>query len=244
MVQQQMNDRSALGGKTPVIGAVFDLDGTLVDSAGAIAAAVNDIMAGLGVAPYELSEVAAFIGDGPDTVLRRALDRRGLAATEDVSIRFARLYEDCSVAHSELFPGIPGVLEDLRRRGYRLGLCTNKPAAATGRLLRRLEIDWMFAAVCCSDECSHRKPHPAHLLETLDRFPRSPDSAVMIGDHRNDILAANACGVPAVLAEWAASGATTDIGPDGCVVASRTSRPQDLPEILDRITGREGNFRC
>ncbi|TYC61798.1 HAD-IIIA family hydrolase [Rhodobacterales bacterium] len=234
-----MTDRPAVFGDTHLKAAVFDLDGTLVDSAGAITTAVNEIMAAVGASPYEVKQVATFIGDGPDTVLKRAMARRGLEVSEQDSRRFSKLYQDCSVSQSEIYPDILAALDELRIRGYRLAVCTNKPGQATRSLLGRLQIDWMFDAVCCSDECTHRKPHPAHLFETLQRLPARPCGAVMIGDHRNDILAANACGLPAVLAQWGET--VPEAAPDlaGCEVACRTREPRELPDILDRLLGRE-----
>ncbi|MEQ8784578.1 MAG: HAD-IA family hydrolase [Roseibium album] len=234
-----MTDHISIKDRSMVRGVVFDLDGTLVDSAGTITTAVNAIISGRKVPPYNVSDVAAFIGDGPDWVLRRALNGRGLHVTQEDTLKFARLYEECSVAESVLFPGIESVLEELLLLGNRLAVCTNKPAAATRRLLHRLNIDRMFSAVCCGDECNHRKPHPTHLQETLRRIDPLPATAVMIGDHRNDMLAANGCGLPGIFAEWGARLPDNDSNLNGCVVAGRVRQPQDIPAILNCISESE-----
>lgn len=220
---------------------VFDLDGTLVDSAAAIADAVNDIIESHGARCYSVSDVSAFIGDGPERVLERALDGRELPRMPDDAVRFAKLYEDYSVSGSRLFPGMEDALNELRRQGYRLAVCTNKPAAATRRLLCRLRIDQLFDAVCCGDECRNRKPHPDHLLETLRRIAPLPEAVVMIGDHRNDMLAANACALPGIFAEWGVTepASAPDRNPvdrlRGCRVVARASRPEDLPATLKKL---------
>lgn len=234
-----MTDHISTEDKTRLRGVVFDLDGTLVDSAGAIATAVNAIISGHRVPLYNVSEVAAFIGDGPDWVLRRALNGRGLLVTQEDTLKFAKFYEECSVADSTLFPGIEDVLEELLILGNRVAVCTNKPVTATRRLLHRLNIDKMFSAVCCGDDCSYRKPHPTHLLETLRRIDPLPTAAVMIGDHRNDMLAASGCGLPGIFAEWRAGLSDKDSNLNGCVVAGRARQPQDIPAILDQITEHE-----
>ncbi|QFT33952.1 Phosphoglycolate phosphatase [Labrenzia sp. THAF82] len=220
---------------------VFDLDGTLVDSAAAITDAVNHIIESHGARCYSVSDVSAFIGDGPERVLERALDGRDLPRMPDDTVRFSKLYQECSVSGSRFFPGIEDALNELRHKGYRLAICTNKPVVATQRLLSRLQIEQLFDAVCCGDECRNRKPHPDHLLETMRRIAPLPKAVVMIGDYRNDLLAANACALPGIFAEWGVTEPTT--APDrnlvdrlhGCRVDARASRPEDLPATLEKL---------
>jgi phosphoglycolate phosphatase len=182
--------------------AVFDLDGTLVDSAPDIHAALDRLMTARGVAPFTRAEVVGMIGDGVRVLVERALAARGLAFDEATLAAFTADYTARAAERTAPFPGIPEALAALEAAGWALAVCTNKPAAATAALLAALGLAGRFAAVGGGDSFPVRKPDPGHLLGTLRAAGGTPGRAVMIGDHRNDVAAASGAGLPCLFAGW------------------------------------------
>lgn len=182
--------------------ALFDLDGTLVDSVPDIHAALDRMMARLGRPGFARAEVTAMIGDGVRVLVERALAARGLGFDQAVLEGFSADYTARAAEETALFAGIPEVLAGLEEAGWRMAICTNKPARATAALLGALGIGGRFAAVGGGDSFPVRKPDPGHLLATLRAAGGEVSRAVMVGDHRNDVLAARGAGVPCLFAGW------------------------------------------
>ena len=182
--------------------AVFDLDGTLVDSAPDIHAALDRLMAAEGRLPFSRAEVIAMIGDGVRVLVQRASAARDLPFSEDLLAAFTADYTARAAEATTLFPGIPEALDALAAEGWSIAVCTNKPAAATAALLSALGLAGRFAAVGGGDSFPVRKPDPGHLLGTLQAAGGDPRQAVMIGDHRNDVRAAQGAGLPCLFAGW------------------------------------------
>lgn len=205
---------------------VFDLDGTLLDSAPDIHAAVNRVIGRRGLAPYSLDEVKAMIGDGVKVLTERFLAGRGQAYDQachdelvaDEDIRSARL--------TAPFEGIAEVLTVLEAGGWRLAVCTNKPEGPARELLASLGLGGRFAAIGGGDSFPVRKPHPDHLRATLAAAGGVPETAVMVGDHRNDVMAAAGAGIPCIFVAWGYGPAAMA---DGAPIAAR---PADLPGLV------------
>lgn len=211
--------------------AVFDLDGTLVHSAPDIHAAVNRMVIRRGLPPYALREVVAMIGDGTRVLVTRALAGRGLPFEEAAH---DELIADPDISNARLtapFDGIPEALDAIEAAGWRLAVCTNKPEAAARGLLESLGLGGRFAAIGGGDSFPVRKPDPEHLRATLAAADGVPETAVMIGDHRNDVQAAAGCGVPCIFVAWG-------YGPramaDGVTIAEQ---PADLPGLIATLRG-------
>jgi phosphoglycolate phosphatase len=206
--------------------AVFDLDGTLVDSAADIHAALDRLMAARGLPGFARPEVIGMIGDGVRVLVTRALAARGQPFEEAALSAFMTDYEAEAAVLTRPFEGIPAVLDSLAADGWRLAVCTNKPEAAARRLLDALGLTPRFAALGGGDSFPVRKPDPGHLRATLAAAGAAPDRAVMIGDHHNDVRAATGCGVPCIFAGWG-------YGPvhmaEGAPVAEA---PSDLPALM------------
>jgi phosphoglycolate phosphatase len=174
---------------------VFDLDGTLIDSAPDLKFALNRLLVSEGRRELSLPEVIGMIGDGVPTLVER-----GYQATGDVPpanelankvTMFGRDYEINATAHTTLFPGARQALERLQDQGVLLGLCTNKPEQATHEILNTFEIADRFAAIAGGDSLGGiRKPDPRHLMLVLDKMGVQAERAVMVGDSGNDILVA------------------------------------------------------
>jgi phosphoglycolate phosphatase len=185
---------------------VFDLDGTLVDTAPDLHGALCHVLEQAGRATVTLNDVRAMVGDGA-----RALIERGFAATgaplsgaafEDAVRLFLDHYGDNVARMSRTFEGVEQVLAGLRQAGAALGVCTNKPQALTEALLAELALDEHFGAVVGGDALPVRKPDPAHLTATLAAMKRPGAPAVMVGDSRNDVAAARGAGLPVILVSF------------------------------------------
>ncbi|MFO7482042.1 phosphoglycolate phosphatase [Oceanibaculum nanhaiense] len=178
----------------------FDLDGTLIDSAPDLCAALNRLLTELDRPPVTLAQVKGFIGDGVRLLVGRALTATGDEAPEDETARhvarFLDIYEAIPATPAQLYPGVDETLARLKADGFRLGLCTNKPQQATDILLPQLGLGGVFDCVVGGDALPVRKPDAGHLQAVLDRLGGIRADSAMIGDNENDAAVAAGCGVP------------------------------------------------
>lgn len=208
---------------------VFDLDGTLVDSAPDIGTAVNALFAELGLPPVELALIRRMIGDGTPVLLERALRHVGSADNAaDLMPRFMRHYGENAVRLSTLYPHVAETLDALRTAGCRLGVCTNKPIGPTRTVLAAFGLDRLIEAVVGGDSMKQRKPQPEPLLEVIRALGGAPDRAVLIGDSAVDLACAEAAGVPAIIVP-SGYGMTP---PQGGIMAGKFA---DLPVVIGRL---------
>ena len=178
---------------------IFDLDGTLVDSAADIAFAANAALAGEGLKPVTSEEAARLVGDGARKAVERAFALRGGPVDEETLDRGERAFTGAYVDPGQpvlgrLYPGVAETLARLAAAGLRLGVCTNKPQAAADRTLSALGVRERFRVLVGGDCTPFRKPDPRHLLACLEPLGSLPASAAMVGDSTNDEEAARAAG--------------------------------------------------
>jgi phosphoglycolate phosphatase len=214
--------------------AVFDLDGTLVDSAPDLHAALDRLMLARGLPGFTRSEVIAMVGDGARVLVERALAARGQPFDPAALDAFLGDYTANAAVETRPFPGIPEALATLRDEGWRLAVCTNKPVEAARELLSALGLMAWLDALGGGDSFPVRKPDPGHLLATIGMAGGVPGESVMIGDHRNDVAAARGAGVPCVFVGW---GYGTLAMAEGAPIAAR---PGDLPLELGAAIERIG----
>ena len=181
---------------------VLDLDGTLVDTLPDLSASLNRLMAAHRLQEFPESEIAGFVGDGAGVLVRRAMAARSRNAETSDLDAFLADYSAHAADRSVLFPGVADTLEQARLQGWQMAVCTNKPEAPARFLLGALGIAQFFAAIGGGDSFPSRKPDPAHLLATIAAAAGEPGASVMVGDHRNDVLAATGAAVPAIFAGW------------------------------------------
>lgn len=181
---------------------VFDLDGTLVDSAPDIRLALNAAFAPLGVPPFEVEVVKGFIGGGARAAIARAGAMAGLplgeAETAAVLERFYPAYAEASAAGRGLFPGAIELLERLKMQGLPLGLCTNKAQPITDIALDALGIAGYFTTVVGARDDLPKKPDPAMLRKAIEGLGAEPTDVLVVGDSGADIGAAKAAGCRSV----------------------------------------------
>jgi phosphoglycolate phosphatase len=181
---------------------VFDLDGTLVDTAPDLINALNFVLDGEGLPPVPLAAARNMIGAGARKLIERGLEVEGRTVTVGGLDRMMRGFIDYYAEHiadeSRPFEGLEAALDDLESRGYRFAVCTNKLEWLSKLLLDRLGITRRFAAICGADTFGVAKPDPAILHQTIARAGGQSPASVMVGDSGTDIGAARRAGIPVV----------------------------------------------
>jgi phosphoglycolate phosphatase len=222
---------------------VFDLDGTLVDSAPDLVATLNVIFSRIGLAPVPYDAARNMVGGGARAMITRGLAAEGQTLGPPEVDRLVRDFIDYYAAHiadhSRPFPGLDAALDELAARGCRFAVCTNKLEWLAVRLLDAFALSKRFVAVCGADTFGLRKPDPELLRRTLARFGGSPDGAIMVGDSLNDIATARAAAIPVVAVDYGYT--ETPVGELGAdrVISSLT----ELPPVVFGLLGRPINAR-
>ena len=181
---------------------VFDLDGTLVDTAPDLAAATNHALACAGLEPMSVEELRPFIGHGSRVMLDAGLRHHGMSLNDPelngLHERFFAFYADHVAVSSQPYAGVRELLEALHRAGARLAVCTNKYEHLSRALLRQLRLEPMFGAIAGRDTFAMCKPDPGHLTGAIERAGGRIERAVMVGDSEVDIATAKAANVPCI----------------------------------------------
>ena len=217
---------------------VFDLDGTLVDTAPDLAAATNHALGLAGLAPIPVAQLHPFIGHGSKAMIDAGLRFHGQTIGESELTRlhdqFLVFYADNVAVASRPFEGILEVLDELAAAGARLAVCTNKVEHLSKALLRTLGLDWRFAEIAGRDTFDVFKPAPGHLIRTVEMAGGRADRAVMVGDSEVDIATAAAANIPSIAVTF---GYTTrpvrELGPGAVIDHYREFMPA-LAKVLPK----------
>jgi len=214
---------------------IFDLDGTLVDTAPDLTRSLNKVLADIGRPAVAEDTVRHLIGLGARKLIERGLDATGGAAggagLDDLLARFLSHYRAHIADYSQPFPGAVKMLNDLRRQGMGLAICTNKSEALARRLLEALDLLDYFPTVIGGDSLARKKPDPAPLLAAITGLGASPCRAVMVGDSETDVRAARAARVPVI----AVSFGYTRTAPAALGADAVIDRLEALPKALTRL---------
>lgn len=219
----------------PVWGGVravlFDLDGTLLDSAPDLGAAANVLRRRAGLEDLPLSAYRPYVGTGARGMLRIALGMQPDAADFDVQREaFFQAYEAALLQHSMLFAGVQLLLEQLEQQGLRWGIVTNKSERFAKPIAQQQATLARAGALVCGDTTAHAKPHPAPLLYACEQLGVAPQQAIYVGDDERDIQAAHAAGMRGVAADYGYLGgveSTDDWNPDAAI-----KKPLELLDLL------------
>jgi len=210
---------------------LFDLDGTLLDSAPDLAAALNEQLQKHQRPPVPYRLLRPHASSGARGMLRGGFDV-GPESPEyhALKLEFLEIYERNLLAHTQFFPRVPDLLLNIERTGRRWGIVTNKAEHLTRPLLKHFELSERSACVVCGDTTPYSKPHPAPLLEAARRMSVAPIECLYVGDDERDITAARAAGMHSVAARYGYVGATTvpeHWGADGII-----DSPMELLKLL------------
>jgi phosphoglycolate phosphatase len=182
---------------------VFDLDGTLIDTAPDLTNALNHALARADQAPVSAATVRSLVGQGARVMIEEGLRQAGVVADLDALLGdFLIHYEANIAAESRPFPGAVAALDRLAAEGARLAVCTNKRESLSRRLLQELELERYFGAIAGRNTFPVAKPDPGHLTGTIGLAGGDPTRAVMIGDSGIDLMAAKAASVPMVMVSF------------------------------------------
>lgn len=215
--------------------AIWDLDGTLIDSAPDLANILNQLLLQDGIPPLCTKSVVGMVGAGARKLVERGYRAAGSPLAErNLDSRFehfVRLYSETPVDTTRLYPGVRDCLQHLRDEGIRQAVCTNKPHAITADILDRLGVSSYFKTVIGGDSVATRKPDPAPVLACLERLGCPAGDAVMIGDSDADVGAASAAGVRCLFVTYGYCDVPlATLRPDAAC-----DRPTDIPDALRRL---------
>jgi len=192
---------------TPFTGlraAIVDLDGTMIDTIGDFAVALNAVLADLSLPRIERAFIERTVGKGSEHLIRSTLAEVGAdpALYASAWALYQRHYEVVNGEYSAVFPRVLEGLEWLATSGFKLACLTNKPTAFAVPLLRKKGLDGFFAAVFGGDAFERKKPDPLPLIRTCETLGFAPCQTLMVGDSSNDARAARAAGCPVVLVSY------------------------------------------
>jgi len=189
---------------------IFDLDGTLVDSAPDIATAVNRMRSELGYSEKTLEQVKQWVGNGSAMLVKRAVGEALQLAPEAVPAAlfqqahelFFKHYRQCNGDRSQLYKGVLPTLEYFQQQGIQQAICTNKPTEFTHALLKKMSIDHFFNCVVSGDTLPVKKPDPAPLLLCAEQCHVTAEQCLMVGDSMTDVKAAGNAGMKVVCVSY------------------------------------------
>ena len=220
-------------------GAIFDLDGTLADTAADLLNAANAVLRPRGLPELRLDRDKAYAGRGGRSMIRRSLEIAGqdpdsqtnLRQTSEIYPELLEAYSGALAVETKLFPGVEACLDQLESDGWALGVCTNKPEAMARDVLMALGVLHRFGALLGADTLPVRKPDPKHVLETAVRCGAAVRRSVMIGDTSTDLNAARAALIPCVLTRFGfAAEPIEQLNPDAIIDSY-----DELPRALNRL---------
>jgi phosphoglycolate phosphatase len=218
---------------------VWDLDGTLVDSAPDLTSALNTILDKRGFAGHSLATVRTMIGNGVPKLVERGFNAIGVrlepTQLDELVTMFVKEYRACATDRTRPYPNVVETLVNVRELDIPMGVCTNKPEALSRQILDGLGLSGYFQSVIGGDTTSKRKPDPLPLLTCIQELDSKPGTSLMIGDSIHDVHAAHAAGVFVGVVPWGyRSTPVEDMGAD-FIIKDLTS----LPSLLIPTVGKK-----
>jgi len=220
---------------------VWDLDGTLVDSAPDLAFALNTVLDKRGFFTHSVDTVRTMIGNGVPKLVERGFNAVGVRPDpeqlDELIAVFVKEYKACATDNTRPYPGVVEALQEIQSMNIPMGVCTNKPEAFTKQILEGLGLSGYFSSVVGGDSTSARKPDPEPVLACLRGLVAEPASSLMIGDSVHDVHAAHSAGVMIGVVPWGyRSAPVEDLGADFVVrdLAVLTGLIRDAGEALQQ----------
>lgn len=215
---------------------IFDLDGTLIDSAQDVRYALNKVLMANECQKINAQDIYGYLKNGVHWLIQTAFLKSNKKINNKEIKKFANLYlahyQKESIKRTILYPGVIDVLSSFKKQGIKLGVCTNKPSVMTNLVLEQLNLFYFFDAIVAAEDTALLKPHPEHIYETMIKMNIQLDTpVVMVGDSDSDIIAArNAC-IPVIAAKYGYSGTAIEkLKPDACI-----DEFFELPETLKNV---------
>ena len=211
---------------------VFDLDGTLVNTAPDLHNTLNHVLQSEGLAPVNLSEISGMIGHGSKAMITKGMQSQGISPEPDQLERLFRQflahYADNIAVYSHPFDSVVSTLDWITDEGGRLAVCTNKTQALSDTLLQALDLHHHFVSIVGADSVAQRKPHGGHIHHTVALAGGDINRSIMIGDSRTDERAARNAGLPFIFVPFGYEAETAEqIAADAVA-----NHYDDLPAIV------------
>lgn len=224
------------GEKPPLV--IFDLDGTLADTAGDLMGALNAVLVSDGIAPLPVDQARSLLGAGGRALIQRGYTVSGRSLDgerlEALFVHFLAHYESHIADHTVLFPGVIEAMDHLEQDGFIFAICTNKLERTSIQLLEVLNVEARFATVCGQDTFGFCKPDARTLPAVIAAAGGDPTRVVMIGDSITDIAAAQNAGIPVIAVDFGYTDKPVrELGPDR-VISNFAALPQAVRELLSR----------
>lgn len=213
---------------------IFDLDGTLVETAPDLVATLNVVLASEGMAPVPYEIARNYVGGGAKLMIARGIEKDGRmvdeATLDKMFADFIAYYAANVAVHSRPYPGLTEALDTLSARGHRFAVCTNKLEHLSVLLLNQLNLTNRFEAICGQDTFGIQKPDPEILRRTIAAAGGDVKQSIMIGDSETDILTARAAGIPVIAVDFGYSERpVAEYGPDRLI--------SHFAQLPDQIAG-------
>lgn len=214
---------------------IFDLDGTLVETAPDLVATLNVVLASEGMAPVPYEIARNYVGGGAKLMIARGIEAEGRTVDEATLDRmfadFIAYYAANVAVHSRPYPGLTEALDLLSERGWRFAVCTNKLEHLSVLLLNELKLTNRFEAICGQDTFGIQKPDPEILRRTIAAAGGDVRQSIMIGDSETDILTARAAGIPVIAVDFGYSERpVSEYGPDR-LISHFAQLPDQIADI-------------
>lgn len=218
---------------------IFDLDGTLVDTAPDLVASLNHTITVEGLPPVTFEDLTHLVGQGVHMMLERAFRMHDRVLDDETRARlydrFIAFYMETMPGKSSPYPGVIAAMDRLEAAGFKLAVCTNKVGMLTLPLLEKLGLKERFVAITCGDTFAFRKPDARHILGTIELAGALPSRSVMVGDSINDIAAAKNAEIPAIAVPFGYSDVpVADLSPDLIISHYDEMTPQGIEALLAR----------
>ena len=214
---------------------LFDLDGTLADTAPALAGALNAVRLSRNLPELPNKVIRPAVSLGASAMIKVGIDiEEGHSDYEEIRETFLRIYSENIANKTKLFDGIEEVLSELENTKKTWGIVTNKSSALTIPLLKALSLDKRAACIVCGDTLAHTKPHPAPIIHACQQIQSDPALTVFVGDAKRDIEAGNKAGTKTVVALYGYINENDDPkkwGADGIITS-----PHEIHEILEELS--------
>jgi len=202
---------------------IFDLDGTLIDSAQDVRCALNKLLMAHKCQEIAYENIYDYIKQGARWLIKNAFIESGRELNDNevhaLIEEYLANYQENPIAQTKIYPGVKETLLSFKKNGKKLGICTNKPSIMTRIILEKLQLSSFFEAVVAAEDTSLLKPHPEHIYATLSKMNVKPTCpVVMVGDSDHDIIAAKHAGIPVIAATYGYFGAHVEsLNPDASI---------------------------
>ena len=219
---------------------VFDLDGTLIDSLFDVQASLNRLLANENRTTLSIDELKTVIGHGVNSMVKGAYKITGepIASIEmlDKAVKqYLHYYREKPAEHTIIYPNVIETLNELKAKGFVMGICTNKPYKISLLVLKALGINSLFEGISGGDNFSFIKPDPRHILHTLKLMGSEPERAVMIGDSHVDGEAGRKAGLPFILVSYG-----YNINENGPLKADKViDEFKMLPKVISELSAHQ-----